>query len=99
MINDANTVVQLHAPWKYKYEDEIECQDIIIKDVAEVARVVSLVLQPFIPEISDKMLDRLAVSNASRTSKYAMYGADLTYGKGINRKGDPPITELHKRSL
>lgn len=92
VISTANRYLQEGAPWTYK--DSTEQPDAIIKDAAETARVSSILLQPFIPEISKKMLDRLSVHPQKRTIEYARYGVDNSYGENANRKGDYPVTVI-----
>ncbi|CAN6634730.1 methionine--tRNA ligase, mitochondrial [Trichomonascus vanleenenianus] len=89
LISYANQFLQDCAPWTFaKHSSE---QNAIIRDAAEVARVCSIALQPFIPEISARMLDRLSVDPSKRSVEFAQYGADTTYGKNANRKGDYPV--------
>lgn len=90
LISTANRYLHEGAPWTYKQTTQEP--DAIIKDAAEVARVSSIILQPFIPEISTKMLDRLSVDPSKRTSDYAHYNADQSYGQNANRKGDYPVS-------
>lgn len=89
VIAQANTYVQDSQPWAVK--DDLEKQDSIIKDVTEVSRVCSILLQPFIPNISKMMLDRLGVDSEKRGIEYAVYDADKTYGVGVNKKAPHPI--------
>lgn len=92
LISSANTYVQESEPWTLK--NDTDKQDAIISDAAEAARVASLLLLPFIPQIATAMLDRLGVQPSKRYYEYARYGADKTYGVGANRKGDYPIKAI-----
>lgn len=92
LISTANTYVQDSEPWSLKGNKQK--QDAIIKDVSEAARVSSILLYPFIPNISTAMLDRLEVDKNKRGIAYASYGADTSYGKNANRKGDYPIQSI-----
>ena len=92
VIAAANTFVQETEPWSLK--SNLPLQDDIIRDASEAARVSSLLLIPFIPQVAGAMLDRLAVDPSKRTVEYARYGADKTYGVGANRKGDYPISAI-----
>ncbi|ODQ66697.1 hypothetical protein NADFUDRAFT_82440 [Nadsonia fulvescens var. elongata DSM 6958] len=94
LIADTNKFVQDAEPWKFKKEDNLAIQDAIIYIASEVSRISSLALQPFMPDISSKALNRLNVSIENRTVDYALIGADRTYGKGANRKGDHPVTHI-----
>jgi methionyl-tRNA synthetase len=97
LINLANVFLQDSAPWIYTREDTTHIQDAIVKDAAEVARVTSIVLTPFIPEIANTMLHRLEVAKNKRSREFAAYGTDISYGVGANRKGDYPIAAIGPR--
>ncbi|CEP21118.1 unnamed protein product [Cyberlindnera jadinii] len=87
VISDANQFIQDSEPWK---REQLE-KDLIILMGAETARVASILIQPVMPELSLKVLDRLNVVN--RDLSHAKLGADKSYGKGINRAGDYPMTK------
>ena len=87
VISDANQFIQDSEPWK---REQLE-KDLIILMGVETARVASILIQPVMPEISSKVLDRLNVVN--RDLSHAKFGADKSYGKGINRAGDYPMTK------
>lgn len=89
LISHANAYIQESEPWTLK--NDLERQDSVIKDTSEVARVSSILLQPFIPNISKLMLDRLMVDTQKRGIEFAFYGADTTYGTGANKKMDHAI--------
>lgn len=92
LISTANTYVQETEPWTLK--KDVQKQDAIIADATEAARIASILLLPFIPQIAASMLDRLAVLPDKRTVEFARYGADKSYGVGANRKGDYPIKAI-----
>lgn len=52
----------------------------IIFFAAESVRVAGILLQPFIPEKSSELLDRLGVSSDRRTFEHARLFADGAYG-------------------
>lgn len=89
LISFTNRFIQDAAPWTFKQTTEEP--DSVIQAAAEVARVVSISLQPFVPEIATNMLDRLDVDLDKRGVEFARYGADNSYGKTANRKGDYPV--------
>ncbi|KAH3679963.1 hypothetical protein WICMUC_000706 [Wickerhamomyces mucosus] len=91
LIIQANQFVQTSEPWK-KSQDE---QDKIIFIGSEVARICSILIHPVIPELSLLILKRLNISKVS--TDYLEIGADLSYGKGVNRPGDHPIQKLKFR--
>lgn len=94
IINDTNTFVQLSEPWNKKGDE----QDLIIYTAMEVARILSILSQPIIPELSGKFLDRIDVSKERRSLRFAELGADASYGQGSNVKGrEVPISRIPLR--
>ncbi|CCK70623.1 methionine--tRNA ligase MSM1 KNAG_0E03660 [Huiozyma naganishii CBS 8797] len=83
VINDANRIVQDTEPWRV----DRERQDAVVFLAMEVARILSILLQPFIPRLSGKLLDRLDVSAANRTLEFTQLGTDHTYGTHANDQG------------
>lgn len=90
LFADTNLYIQQKEPWKLT-EDE---QDSVIQDAAEVARVGSIILTPFIPQLANRILDRLSVSMQHRGIEHAQYGADKSYGNGANRKGGFAVKQI-----
>ncbi|CAM9020403.1 unnamed protein product [Wickerhamomyces anomalus] len=93
VIGQANHLVETSAPWAKEGEE----QDIIIYSALEAARVCSILIQPFMPTLSKKFLDRMGVEKTG--VEYAKFGADLSYGKGINRSGDVPLLRIKMREI
>lgn len=87
-----NSYVQDTQPWVHSELSSARLT--IIKDAAEIVRVCCIALLPFIPDAAQKCLDRLDVTPAMRSFKFAKYGADDSYGFCSNRKGDVPIKKL-----
>lgn len=55
--------------------------------VAETLRNVGILLQPFMPEKAEEMLDILGVSPDRRTFEEAGFGKDFTYGQPMRAPG------------
>lgn len=87
VLSSAQAFVQDTEPWSLKGSQNAVLQDAVIQAGSEAARVASIVLLSFIPNIAGGMLDRLAVNESRRRVDYAKYGADTSYGEGANRKG------------
>ncbi|CAI5759705.1 unnamed protein product [Candida verbasci] len=93
IINKANTLFQVAEPWKIK--DEITVNYFVYL-CSETIRICSVLIQPVIPELSTKILDRLNVNKKRRTFEYAKLNADLDYGNDANsKKHDVPMKKLH----
>ncbi len=63
-LRHTNTFVQNHKPWEVrKQPDQQEWLDTMLCVVMETLRVSGVLLQPVVPNISDRLLTRLNVSN------------------------------------
>lgn len=107
VLFQANQVFQDGAPWQYKSDpalegtlsDPLNRQDLLVFTALETVRVTLIVLQPFIPELAEKLLDILKVDPLKRGKDYAKIGQDLMYGKSVSRgKGEKvPLEKLPLR--
>ncbi|CAI4062698.1 hypothetical protein SKDZ_07G4150 [Saccharomyces kudriavzevii ZP591] len=94
IINDANTLVQNSKPW----EREVDQQDAIIFLSMETSRILSILCQPIMPSLSQRLLDRIDVSKEKRTITYTKLGSDETYGKHSNLRGrEVPLKKIAYR--
>ena len=48
--------------------------------VAETLRICGILLQPYMPEKTQLLLDQLGVDESKRTAEYAVVAADMDYG-------------------
>ncbi|XP_039621924.1 methionine--tRNA ligase, mitochondrial [Polypterus senegalus] len=64
-----NGFVQRHAPWKLNRNDEHDLRwlNTILHVSLECLRVFGILLQPVIPVLADRLLDRLSVESSERT--------------------------------
>ncbi|CDO96096.1 unnamed protein product [Kluyveromyces dobzhanskii CBS 2104] len=91
IINEANSFVQSTEPWSKSGAEK----DLIIYSAMEAARIALILSQPIIPNFSEKLLDRLDVSNDKRTLEYTPYGSDDGYGMSTNsRHKEVPIQRV-----
>lgn len=77
----ANEIMTEGEPWNLK--KDLDKQDYIIFLCLETVRISSILMQPFIPEYSTKLLGMLNVASARRSASFAKVGADLTYGVDV----------------
>jgi methionyl-tRNA synthetase len=68
MASRANEYIDREAPWKQKKESPDDMQATLYH-LAEVLRCISIMLQPFIPDSSCKLLDLLSVPESERSFK------------------------------
>lgn len=66
VASDANEYIDKQAPWKLKKEDEDRMAHVLYV-LAESIRGIALILQPFMPDSSSKILDQLAVPRDKRS--------------------------------
>lgn len=71
-------------------------QDLLIFTALDSLRVILILLEPFIPEYSALLLDRLKVDKDKRSIDYAEIGSDLSYSKdAVFKKGTAvPLTKI-----
>ncbi|GLD70413.1 methionine--tRNA ligase, mitochondrial isoform X1 [Lates japonicus] len=68
-VRQTNAFVQRHTPWKLDKSNSEEQRwlDTIIHVSLECLRIYGTLLQPIVPEISDKLLSRLGVQSGERS--------------------------------
>jgi methionyl-tRNA synthetase len=80
VIGDANRYVDAQAPWALGKTDPAR-RDTVIWVLAETIRRVTLLVQPFMPTSTAKILDQLAVPSAERS--FAAIGSMLVPGTAL----------------
>lgn len=108
VINQSNYLFQTAEPWKYTklLKDETTPDDIKAEYLsfinyvtylcAETVRISSILIQPVMPHLATKILDRLQVQN--RDSDACKVGAELEYGKDANsKKHGVPLDKVNSR--
>ncbi|XP_038137225.1 methionine--tRNA ligase, mitochondrial [Cyprinodon tularosa] len=70
-VRQTNGFVQRHAPWKLDRRDSKDHRwlDTIVHVALECLRIYGTLLQPVVPEISDRLLNRLGVKQHERSWK------------------------------
>lgn len=94
IIELGNLLFQKSEPWIYtqliesnqENEDYKKLQNYFTFLASETCRILSILIQPIIPKLSQQILDRLAVEPNNRTVKFAKYAQDLNYGTDANSK-------------
>jgi len=77
VIADANRYVDAQAPWALAKTDPVR-RDTVMWVLAETIRRVTLLVQPFMPDSTGKILDQLAVPTEGRT--FGDFDTELTPG-------------------
>jgi methionyl-tRNA synthetase len=77
VIADANRYVDAQAPWALAKTDPVR-RDTVMWVLAETIRRVTLLVQPFMPDSTGKILDQLAVPAEART--FASFDRELVPG-------------------
>jgi len=80
LIRGCNGYVDRQAPWKLKKEDPDRMATVLYV-LAECIRHIAILLQPFMPDSMDKMLNLLAVEAEARS--FASLGPDHALKPGI----------------
>ncbi len=72
--NKANEYVDKQAPWTLKKENKIAEMGGVLYNLAEVVRKIGILLQPYCPTASAKLLDQLAVPADNRSFEFLEKG-------------------------
>ncbi|KAH8166657.1 hypothetical protein CIB48_g1600 [Xylaria polymorpha] len=80
VVFDTNKFFSDEAPWEKSKAGDTVAVDRTVYLTAESLRIVGILLQPFIPEKSSEILDRLGVSPDRRTLSDAVLYVDDSYG-------------------
>jgi methionyl-tRNA synthetase len=80
VIADANRYVDAQAPWALAKTDPVR-RDTVLWALAETIRRVTLLVQPFMPDSTGKILDQLAVSPTARN--FSAFDSALTSGTAL----------------
>ena len=79
LIRAANGYVDKQAPWVLRKEDPARMETVLYT-LAETIRHIAILLQPFMPDSMERMLDQLAVPADARS--FASLGADHALAAG-----------------
>lgn len=66
-LHKANLFFETLKPWELKKKQEIEKLDCVLHLTLETLRVCGILLQPMIPNISKKLLEKMNVAESRRT--------------------------------
>ncbi|AOA63074.1 Mitochondrial methionyl-tRNA synthetase [Komagataella phaffii CBS 7435] len=93
-----NQFVNSTEPWNLKSNERL--QDLSIFVALDVTRVCLILLQPFIPGLSNKLLDMIKVESSKRTATYAAFQQDSSYGQGAKflKGSTPPLIKVPLRA-
>ena len=80
VIADANRYVDAQAPWALAKTDPVR-RDTVLWVLAETIRRVTMLVQPFMPASTAKILDQLGVAQADRA--FAAFDTELVPGTGL----------------
>ena len=65
LIREANAYIDRQAPWALKKEDPARMAD-VLRVLVDVIRTIATLLQPYMPDTMEKMLDQLGVEKDER---------------------------------
>ena len=80
VIADANRYVDAQAPWALAKTDPVR-RDTVLWVLAETIRRVTLLVQPFMPDATARILDQLAIAPEKRV--YAAFDEELLPGTAL----------------
>ncbi len=82
VVTAANGYIDAQAPWTLKKTDQARMATVLYV-LAETIRCLALVVQPFVPASSAKMLDQLAITETERTLQFLSPGHALKQGAAL----------------
>ncbi len=80
VVADANRYFAGQAPWGLKKTDPARMET-VLWTTAEVLRMVGILIQPYVPQSAEKLLDLLAVANDKRS--FESFGDRLVSGTAL----------------
>ncbi|KAL7266421.1 methionyl-tRNA synthetase, partial [Rhizina undulata] len=80
VVSLTNKYLQNAAPWSLKKPEEKARRDRIIFISTEAVRITGILLQAFIPEKAEQLLDQIKVMKEHRGLEFARLGKDKEYG-------------------
>lgn len=84
LTEEANIYIDREAPWKLKKTDPIRMNEVLYT-LLETLRYIAVMLQPFIPDSANKMLDQLGVPKSQRMFKHLTKEFILISGSNISQ--------------
>ncbi len=86
MVSETNRYIDSKAPWTLRKTDPERMQQ-VLSIIAEIIRKVAILLQAFMPDSADKILDMLNISRDANARKFTAFDEQLADGHRIN----PPV--------
>ena len=85
LISRANKYIDETEPWKLGKENNTERLDTVLRTLWEVLRLVSVLLEPFMPDTAKKITDQLGVELVKRTDwAWGKIDGAVTIARGEN---------------
>ena len=81
VINKANKYIEESAPWKYSKEGNMEAVKLIIADLLDILRDITIRIKPFMPTTSDRMREQLGLKKEDINDNLDRGDTDIYYGK------------------
>jgi methionyl-tRNA synthetase len=82
LANRANTYIDYQSPWALKKTDDIKMKSVLYV-LAETIRYIAILLQPFVQDSAEKILDQLSISKDEREFKHLSKKYALKVGTEI----------------
>ncbi len=84
LTEKANIYIDREAPWQLKKTDPIRMNEVMYT-LLETLRYIAIMLQPFIPNSANTMLDQLGIPKGQRMFKHLTNEFSLTIGSNISQ--------------
>ena len=93
LIGKANKYIDETAPWSLFKNNEKEKLDSVMVHLAETLRIIAILIEPFMSESSNKILEQLGMKENNRYDSIKEYGKNIASAKVIE-KGEPIFLRL-----
>lgn len=102
LVYEANRFFQASEPWRLTGLSDQESRMQLhsaIYTTSEAARVICILLQPFMPDKMEQALNQLKVAPENRSFDMAKYGYDITYGLQASEDTQEALPRKHKHRI
>lgn len=97
LIGRTNKYIDETAPWTLsKSEDGTEKLKSVMNHLAENLRKIAILLVPFMPQTSEKMLDQLGISKETATWDSMNSNSEIPENTNVISKGEPLFVRLER---
>ena len=98
IISRSNKYIDETAPWALAKAEDVEKEKLksVMNHLAESLRRIAILLTPFMPETSTKILNQLGIDSSKKEWDFAKLSCEIKQGTKVIEKGEPLFVRLEK---